>query len=240
MISPMSISSRASGGSHLRHNGRDSGRLPSVRLNSSVRKSSRSIGPEFQSMTISKNSIGRGVGQLSLPGVFPASHFPLLDEKKERQILVISGLNCYESFQRQGRLGLLQKMLLTSPTWFSPIAKMIWRPRATKRSRLIFQLAVVDYQRWNGISGLLPRAEASTWKGAAKNAYRGSKNYSHASGGRIIRMLRDSPQSPIYVSPNFIEAVKGFPVSWTDIRPSAMPSSRKSHTRSSKQSRKLR
>src|SRR4030042_5728973 len=181
-----------------------------------ARKSSKSIGPKSPSTMTSEPSIGQEKGQLLLRGDFPVNHFPLLEEKEERQMIAISGRKCCESFPKQGRIGLLQRMLLTSPIWFSPIAKMRWRPKVTKHSHLIFQLALVGYQRWNGTSGLLPRAEASSWKGAGRNAYRGSKGYSHASGGRIIKALRDGPQSPIYVDPSFIEVVKGFPVSWTD------------------------
>ena len=234
----ISTSFLAPGPSLLPQRGRDSERSVLWKANPSARQSSKSIGRESPSTMTSKHSGGRGVGQLSFPGASHVSRFPQLDEKKERQTIATSGLICCASFPRYGRLGLLQRMLLILPIWFSPIAKMIWRPRATKCSHLIFQLAVVDYQRWNGTSGLLPRAEASTWKGAAKNAYRGNKKCSHASGGRMIKMLRDSPESPIYVHPNFIEAVKGFPIGWTDIKCSETPSSRKSHTRSLRQSRR--
>jgi len=238
MTSRTSTSFLVPGHSRLPQSGQDSKRSALSKVNRSAGQSSKSIGRESQSTTTSKHSGGLALGQLSLPGASLASRFPLLDEKRERLTIATSGRKCCVSFPRRGHLGLLQRMLLTSPIWFSPIAKMIWRPRATKHSRLIFQLAVVDYQRWNGISGLLPRAEASTWKGAARNAYRTSKNYSNPSGGRIIRMLRDSPASPIYVSPNFIEAVKGFPAMWTDIKFSATPSSPKSLIKSSRESGK--
>ena len=39
---------------------------------------------------------------------------------------VISGRKCLESYERQGRAGLLVRMLLESPIWFNPVVKLTW------------------------------------------------------------------------------------------------------------------
>lgn len=214
-------------------NGQDSQQSLFVSVIPTAKNGLNNSGPKSPSSPKSKTL--HGPNQLPLlRGDSHASRFPLRDEKEERRIIAISGRRCLESYPKSGQLGSLLKTLLTSEIWFSPIAKMIWRPRIMKRSRLIFQLALVDYQQWNGTSGLLPRCEASSWKSASRNAYRGSGKYAHASGGRIVMKLRDSPQSPIYLSLHFAEAVKGFPIGWTDIKLSEMQSPRKSHTKSSR------
>ena len=71
-----------------------------------------------------------------------ASHFPLPGSKEARRTTATSGRRCYELYPKSGPLGLLQKMLLESSNWHSTKRYLTWKVKATKQSRLIFQLAV--------------------------------------------------------------------------------------------------
>ena len=73
-----------------------------------------------------------------------ASRLAWLDEKKELGTIAISGLRCLESSKNLNPAGLLQKKseaLLTSNTaWSSNVCTLIWKVKATKRKRLLYQL----------------------------------------------------------------------------------------------------
>ena len=80
----------------------------------------------------------------SLQEASRASRLAWLDEKKELGTIAISGLRCLESSKNLNPVGLLQKMseaLLTSNTaWSSNVCTLIWKVKATKRRRLLYQL----------------------------------------------------------------------------------------------------
>lgn len=80
----------------------------------------------------------------SSPEGFPASLFPLQEIKMEKEITAISGRRCLELYPKSGRLGSLLKMFLESSTLRSTMFSMIWRVRATKRSRLYFRLTLSE------------------------------------------------------------------------------------------------
>jgi len=75
------------------------------------------------------------------PEAFPASPFPVPGNEKARKMTVTSGLKCLESYQKQGPLGLLAKMLVGSSTWDSMNVFLIWKLKATKCNHLLYQLA---------------------------------------------------------------------------------------------------
>lgn len=64
------------------------------------------------------------------------NHLASLDNEKERMMTVISGRKCLESYERQGRAGLLVRMLLESPIWFNPVVKLTWKRKVIKMKKI--------------------------------------------------------------------------------------------------------
>lgn len=174
----------------------------------------------------------------SLPQAIPVSRFPLQDEGSVRQMIATSGRQCSTRLDDTTPIGAFSKMLLQSKAWFSPDALMTWRQEAISQRHSIFRLAVLDYQAWNGTSGLLPRVAASDWKGVRVRSHRNSQSKERfsSSSGRFMQQLRESEQDGIYPTPELCEAVKGFPISASELKESAMPSHRQSRLKSCKPS----
>lgn len=173
-----------------------------------------------------------------LPAAIHASRFPLQDEEKERQMIATSGRQCATRLNDLSPIGAFSKMLLQSRAWFSPVAWMTWRQEAISARHSIFRLALLDYQAWNGTSGLLPRVTASDWKGVRLRSHRNStsKERFSSTGGRFVQQIRSSERDGIYPLAALCEAVKGFPISWSALAASETPSRRPSRTKFSKQS----
>ncbi len=178
----------------------------------------------------------------SLPAVPLVSPFPLQDESLVRRTIAISGRQCLALSDVTGPIGALSRTLLTSQTWFSPHGRMTWRLQAINRKGSIFRLVLLDYQAWNGTSGLLPRPMSSDFHGTVPMAFRGSdwqnggKHGNRSSGGRLKMAVREKESDGKHLNPRFSEAVKGLPISWTESEPSATPSRHLSRSKSSKPS----
>lgn len=177
---------------------------------------------------------GQTLLAMSLPEASRASRFPLQDEEEARRTIATSGRQCLMSSKDSGRLLSSVKMLLESKAWSSPSASMTWSAQAIGQSRLIYRLVLLDYLPWNGTSGLLPRPMAMSWKGTPRRSYRGQPSLQ--SGTRIVQAMRSCYNDPPYPHPSFLEAVKGFPISWTELSQSETQSLRKSRKSSQKQS----
>ena len=72
------------------------------------------------------------------------SRLASLDDKKELGTIATSGLRCLESSKNLNPVGLLQKMsealLISNTAWSSNVCTLIWKVKATKRKRLLYQL----------------------------------------------------------------------------------------------------
>ena len=101
--------------------------------------------------------------QMSLWVDFPVSRSPMPATSEEPTTPDISGRKCLELSGNSGPLGLLEKMLLGSRNWAWTKYSLTWRPRATPRGRLIFQLARLAPRTSASASGLLhtPTAKAN-------------------------------------------------------------------------------
>ena len=64
--------------------------------------------------------------------------------------------------------------------------------------------------------GLLPTLGKNEPKGAGRARYRGSEEFR---GAKMSEGLRSGPDDPIYLHPDFAEAVMGFPPGWTALEP---------------------
>ena len=80
----------------------------------------------------------------SLQEASRASRLAWLADRKDLGTIATSGLRCLESSKNLNPAGLLQRMseeLLTSKTaWSSKVCTLIWKVKATKHKRLIYQL----------------------------------------------------------------------------------------------------
>lgn len=171
-----------------------------------------------------------------------------------RTTLVTSGRKCAVLLAKCDPVGLLLRMLLASsiPTWIR--WPMIWKPWATPSGRLLFRLRPLVRPTSESGCSLLPTPTAQDSTGRAYQYYRradGSRGVtltlagvarmyptpraSDAHGGRIYRQPPSRNGSPALkeitpgpLNPAWVEWLMGFPIGWTELKPSAMPSSHKS------------
>ena len=98
--------------------------------------------------------------QMSLLEDFHANHSALQEKENQQQMIVISGMKCLESLEKQNQDGLLEKMLkallISTKAWYSDRCLMTWKTKVSKANVLLFQLqASVRGIKEKG-SGLLP------------------------------------------------------------------------------------
>ena len=108
-------------------------------------------------------------GQLTLfPADSPASRSPLPGSKEARKMTATSGQKWLGLSKNSGPLGLLEKMLLESSEWHSPIFYLSWKPVGIGQGHFLFQLALsepdtgdTESQLWatpNTMDALPPRS----------------------------------------------------------------------------------
>lgn len=82
--------------------------------------------------------------QMSLQGDFLANHSALQEKENQQQMIVISGMKCLESLEKQNQDGLLEKMLkallISTKAWYSDRCLMTWKTKVSKANVLLFQL----------------------------------------------------------------------------------------------------
>ena len=88
---------------------------------------------------------GQVEGQLTLfPADSPASRSPLPGSKEARKMTATSGRKWLGLSKNSGPLGLLEKMLLESSEWHSPIFYLNWKPVDIGQGHFLFQLALSE------------------------------------------------------------------------------------------------
>jgi len=89
---------------------------------------------------------------------------------------------------------------------------------------------------------MLPTPAARDYRGMFKeNSKAYQARLDHLRGVNLVEELQrtnNGKNSGLKLQPAFVEWMMRFPIGWTDLKHSAMPSSRKSHTRSLRQSRR--
>lgn len=198
--------------------------------------------------------------QLYLLGDFPANLSVAPGSERARRTTATSGRKCLGLYRRQGPLGRLVRTLLESSTWNSNKCVLTWKAKVMKSSRLLFQLAPSTPHTAGTGFGLLPTAKSQNSTGASEHGQGGkdlqttitllptpmgisdSPAAHNKTNGeyqlKINKLLRDGKSLGLKLQPAFVEWMMGFPDGWTDLKHSAMPSSRKSYSRSSRQSRR--
>lgn len=81
-------------------------------------------------------------GSISSQEVFHASRSALPGTNEARRMTVTSGRRCYELFGKSSLLGSLVRTYLVSSELHSTLYWLTWKPKATKRLRLYFQLTL--------------------------------------------------------------------------------------------------
>lgn len=211
--------------------------LDSATTNPTHKPSSKNIGRMCQSTETSKHSMARHIEEsLFSQEDFPASRSVVPGSNEARTMTAISGRKCSESYKRQGQLGLLVRMLLESSAWHSTKCVLTWRRVDTKSSRSLFQLAVSMPRTEETEYGLLRRGGAM-WPTPqahdAKHIYSKMKPTGQQMLSNHIYKI-DSTTIGGKLNPAFVEWLMGYQTEHTALKDWAMPSSRKSHTKSSK------
>jgi len=89
-----------------------------------------------------------------------------------------------------------------------------------------------------GAVRMWPTPRASEWKGTGPL---GSKSHKHRlTKGYLDATVQEADQVTGQLNPTWVEWLMGFPTGWTDLKPSEMPSSRKSSHKSDAQSSRQR
>jgi hypothetical protein len=253
--STSSICSAVSEGSALDSNEPDLfGQLPSASESRSAKPSSESIGPTSRSTTTSEPSTQIDLEELTSSAAgSPASRGPLPGSSEAQKMTVTSGrswLPLLKSYGLDWSLAKMSEVLLTS-RWASSAAFLTWKASDTKSRHLLFQLAPSMPRTDETGSGL--------WR--TPMAADGTHNHCLAPSvlnGKTTMTLTNQVQgvqgglwptpttqeiehsnmqhSSGSLNPMWVEWLMGFPTGWTDLKPSEMPSSRKSSNKSEKQS----
>lgn len=192
---------------------------------------------------MSQKTLVEYTNQPLLVGGSPANHLALLENERVKEMLVISGLKCYESSKNCNQLGSLEKTLLTSSVWNSTMRLLTWKTQVTKLGHLIFRLsASVPGTKGKGVL-LLPTPDTmpeapnkSCNRKYPKNLLQAAEdNYTppellptpsalngHNCGtfqewGGAWNKLRGLPIASSKVNPVWEEWLMGFPKDWTNL-----------------------
>ena len=172
---------------------------------------------------------------------------------KGKTTTVISGLKWSAVSPFSGPLGSLVKMCMASSIWGSSKCVLTWKPLVIKSRCLGFQLVPSMRRTKENESGSWPTPTVEdAWGGNPDNPTPTSRNLAslrnavklwptprvgksngygrqlHAMVGREEGLKMSGGQ----LNPTWVEWLMGYPLGWTDLKGSAMPSSRKSRKRS--------
>ena len=137
--------------------------------------------------------------QMSLWADFPVSRSPMPATSEEPTTPDISGRKCSELSGNSGPLGLLERTLLDSRDWAWTKYSLIWRPRATPRGRLIFQLARLAPRTSDSDSGLLHTPTAKANQTSPSMETRGRGNWVSSLGGAKPHHMVPTPTSQDHI-----------------------------------------
>jgi hypothetical protein len=230
---------------------------PSVKSTPSAAECSASTGPESQPTMTCASSEGTTLDQLTLfAGDTLASPSASPGSEQARRMTATSGLSIAVLSKSSGPLGSLEKMLLGTSVWGSTVCCLTWTPSGTPAGRLLFRL-VPSMQDTDEIeSGLWPTATQDSASNRSTRYKQGglplamavklwptpsaNEDAAGTPNGKMQKMLGNHPEirasGPGTLNPTWVEWLMGFPLGWTVLERSAMPSSRKSRSASAGQS----
>lgn len=176
---------------------------------------------------------GTGEQLIYFQAVSHANRLVLPASAKARQTTGISGLKCCGLSKKFNHAGYWQKtftgLLLSKGAWFSKRFALTWKVQALKSNRTLFRLVPLAQSTKGKESGYWPTPTTMDYKGSClKIAGKRTGFLKH-----FLHMRYATTRSS-FPSPTLLEAMMGFPTGWTELKPSATPSYRRSHTNSSK------
>lgn len=253
--------------SYWQPNAPDSEQSPSAKLSPIAAPSCASIGPTCQtSETSVQPTLPDLVESTYSQQEFPVSLRPAPGSAEGRQMTAGCGRRLCGLLVRLGQrspcLRTLLESLLSTQEWCSSRCALKWRHSVTPCNRLLFRLAPSTPHTGGTAFGFLPtlrRMEEGTYQ-----LDRGDKTKPRLTlaglarlgllptllrrdGGSLLHCRRGANSQggePLTVvvgqtlSPEFCEWFMGYPIDWTELEPSATPSSRRSRKSSSKRSGK--
>jgi len=143
-------------------------------------------------------------------------------ESGERKTMTAtSGRICSALLRNVGQSGLLVKMLLESSTWHSKKCALTWKAKGMKSGRSLFQLVPSTLPIEEIGYGLLPTPSASDHKGGrAPNTER--KGAKKSALRDVLNQIYGTTGKTSYPHPTLLEAMMGYPVGHTELKPSEM------------------
>lgn len=164
---------------------------------------------------------GQDCEQLTLfPEDSPASHFPWLESKKVKGMTATCGLKCSELSESLRRVGYSVRTYLESCELPPGMWSRTWSVKAMTSRCLILKLRLSARSTGERESRLLPTPVATDWKGGARRKD-GSVNTSNLK--EYFLRFCDKQIRVIYLQPQFLEQLMGYPIGWTELDASETP-----------------
>jgi hypothetical protein len=147
----------------------------------------------------------------------PVSHSASPEDNEASAIRATSGRICIVSYENSGLDGSFAKTLLGILNSVSTPYSLTWRMRDTRQQRSLFQLVPSGRLTGGTVYGLLPTPLASDGRGRW-----GRKD------DTLLRNYLPRRFGGAYPHPSLVEAMMGFPSSWSDFAHWETPSSLRS------------
>jgi len=210
--------------STLPASGRDSGQSSSVKMSRSARAYLKSIGQKSPSSPTSETSMERnGKAQPFLPEGLHVRGQALLPLFKENEQEKLSGQKWQELLKKHSQVGLLLNSLPVTKNGKIKL-RYLWRKLAIVLPDLNDRLQIVVRLINEGVCSLLPTPVASD-----STRSPGSEKHPRLKKNRGLRLPEELGARP---GPEIVEWMMGYPIGWTDSKPSVTQSSPKSHSKS--------
>jgi len=168
----------------------------------------------------------------------PASPSVQPGNEEARKMTVTSGQKLKGSWLPSGPLGVCLRTLLDTSAWASTKCFLTWKAKDTPRGRQLFQLAPSMPRTDETGSGLWPTPRSCSAMAAENIQNRANDKFPNLESvvARTMWPMPNAeatqsegePHSSGSLNPAWVEWLMGFPEGWTDLKPSEMPSSRKS------------
>lgn len=138
------------------------GLLPTPRSGKTTDEKAESWMKRKEAGKVATPPLGLAINIFSSLAGSPANLSLKLEKEEAQQTIATSGLKCLELYESSSLHGLSLKMcvayLLGTKVWYSSKCVLTWKAKATKSSRLLFQLAVSTPHTAGTEFGLLPTA----------------------------------------------------------------------------------
>lgn len=159
-------------------------------------------------------------------GGFPCQPFSNAGLQKGQEDPRFYGRQCIELYKNVGRHGSSLKMfsdlLVTQTEWSSSKCALIWKVKATKYNRLLFQLRVRTLFKKGSEFGLLPALTASEAKRIKLRRESILKHSDKRKSNYLTAHISRAGFNPSDITPGWMEWFMGFPIGWTELTPSEM------------------